>query len=188
MTLPTDLPQIALIAPDDVLDSIVDVSETGTNPNGESSTILWHQALRMVTGGFSVENNVTSTPIAVNTPIKLNAPTIASPFMKYFTHTANRLTWNHPTTVVLRVDSWVSLRRVAGTGDQVVKLHLYKNDNPNPVQAISARGWCDNADVACLHASGWVEFNNGDYVENWIENLSGNNDLIATETGMTIGI
>jgi len=125
-------------------------------------------------GEFFMNNNVTVTPLSLNTPAKMVGTTTAG-VSKTFNITNGRVQYKGPNGGVVKITAAVGAAKDGAGADRDIIYYIAKN---NVVIAKSAvkRFTADEAAaiaVQCLDSP-----NNNDFYELWLENIDNNDDMI----------
>lgn len=125
-----------------------------------------------------------TTISAADTPVKAAGTTTAYSGNVNFTHTNNRLTYSGDATTKMLVNCTVTMS--AATLNDIVRLLVYKNGAAvSPYTGISRKlGTGD--DRGAMAITKIIEMTTDDYVEVWVENLSGSGNVTIDEGNVTV--
>lgn len=133
-------------------------------------------------GQYYISDNAVATTISNTTDFfKGTASTISGPYIQKFTDGNNRLTYDGLIQRTFLVEATVS---VSGTSNNVVKFRIAKNGTTITASQVSttlpAAGRSENVAIQAI-----VEMAFGDYVEIFVRNTTGANDVTLTDINLT---
>ena len=126
----------------------------------------------MAYGGMYFSSSATTTLSAI-TPAKA-AGTTSSMGLNGFSHTSNRLTYTGTATRTFEVLATLSAHTVSGA--ETLTFFLYKNGTLITGAEIDRK--VSNNDIGAVAVSALVSLATNDYVEVWVESLTGDDVII----------